>query len=66
MQFDSQEQKAFVIDCFRKYPCNVETALQLARTHGKAIEQGKVITEKKDDKDRPDNSGAGAPEDNSE
>lgn len=57
MQFDSVEQKAMVLEWFRKYPCNVETALQLARTYGRDVEQGKIITEKKDDKDSPDNSG---------
>lgn len=50
MEFDSIEQKSMVLEWFRKYPCNVETALQLARTYGRDIEQGKIITEKKDNK----------------
>ena len=55
MQFDSIEQKNMVLEWFRKYPCNVETALQLARNYGKDVESGKIIVEKKDDQDTPDN-----------
>jgi len=62
MQFDSQAQKAFVIECFRKYPCTIEEALRFINAYSAAITEGKVVIEAKDDKDSPDNSGAGAPE----
>ena len=55
MKFDSQAQITMVLEWFRKYPCNVETALQLARTYGKDVEQGTIIIEKKDDKDSLNN-----------
>ena len=64
MQFDSQAQKSFVIQCFKKYPCTVEEALGYINAYSAAITEGKVVIKAKDDKDRTSDSGAGAPEDN--
>lgn len=64
MQFDSQAQKAFVIECFKKYPCTIEEALGYINAHSAALTEGKVVIKAKDDKDSTSDSGAGAPEDN--
>ena len=64
MQFDSQAQKAFVIECFKKYPCTIEKALGYINAYSAAITEGKVVIKAKNDKDRISDSGARAPEDN--
>ena len=64
MQFDSQAQKAFVIECFKKYPCTIEEALGYINAYSEAITTGTIIIEDKDGKHTPVDSGAGAPEDN--
>jgi len=65
MQFDSQAQKAFVIECFKKYPCTIEEALRYINDYSAALTQGTIVVEAKDDKDRTTDSGTGVPEDNS-
>jgi len=66
MQFDSQAQKAFVIECFKKYPFTVEEALGYINAYSTAITQGTILIGTKDDKDSTSDSGAGAPEDKRE
>ncbi|KKM62981.1 hypothetical protein LCGC14_1516150, partial [marine sediment metagenome] len=48
----------------KKYPCTIEEALKYINAYSTAIATGKVVIKAKDDKDRPSDSGAGAPEDN--
>ncbi len=43
MIFDTQEQKNFLQEAVRKYPCNYEQALQLANAFGQSIQDGQVI-----------------------
>jgi len=43
MIFDTPEQKNYVTECIRKYPCNYEQALQFANAFGQAIQDGQVI-----------------------
>ncbi len=57
MQFDSQAQKAFVIECIRKYPCTIESALQFLKLYDKDIEAGS-ITIKQEDKESNDEDSA--------
>lgn len=40
---DSPEQKNFLLDAVRKYPCNYETALNLAQAFGSAIQDAQVV-----------------------
>lgn len=53
MIFDSPEEKNFIQECVRKYPCNYEQALQLANTFGQSIQDGQVIDIKKQHKAFP-------------
>ena len=55
MQYDSQAQKAFVLECFRKYPCTIEEALRYINAYSSAIAEGKVLIKAENDKDSPDN-----------
>jgi hypothetical protein len=43
MIFDSPEEKNFIQEAVRKYPCNYEQALQLANTFGQSIQDGQII-----------------------
>lgn len=43
MIFDTPEQKNYVTECIRKFPCNYEQALQYANAFGQAIQDGQVI-----------------------
>lgn len=66
MQFDSQAQKTFVIECFKKYPCTIEQALTYINAYSAAITAGKVVIEaKKDDQDTPNNPPVRIPKGNS-
>lgn len=47
MQFDSQAQKAFVIECFRKYLYTIEEALRYINAYSAVLTEGKVVTESK-------------------
>jgi len=70
MQFDSQAQKAFVIECFKKYSgskedrLTIEQALGYINAYSTALTAGTIIIEDNDGKHSPVDSGAGAPEDN--
>jgi hypothetical protein len=46
MIYDSPEQKQFILECVKKFPCNYEQALQLAHTFGPAIQEGQVADPK--------------------
>ncbi len=43
MIFDSQDQKNFLLEAVRKYPCNYEQALQLANAFGQSVQDGQII-----------------------
>jgi hypothetical protein len=43
MIYDSPEQKQFILEAIKKYPCNYENALQLANNFGQAIQDGRVV-----------------------
>lgn len=43
MIYDSPEQKNFVLEAVRKFPCNYEQALQLANTFGQSIQDGQIV-----------------------
>jgi len=77
MKFDSQEQKTFVIECFKKYSgskedrLTIEQALMYINAYSEAITQGKIVIvkpvpikkeAKQDDKDTPDNPPVGTTE----
>ncbi len=40
---DSPEQKNFLLEAVRKYPCNYEMALQLANQFGQSIQDAQII-----------------------
>ena len=46
MIYDSPEQKQFILEAVKKFPCNYEQALQLANTFGQGIQDGQVIPPK--------------------
>lgn len=43
MIYDSVEQKNFIVEAVKKYPCNYESALQLANNFGQSIQDGRVL-----------------------
>ena len=61
MIYDSPEQKQFVLEAIKKFPCNYEQALQLANTFGLAIQEGQIIPLKDQPKGKPADQVAPAP-----
>ena len=43
MIYDTPEQKQFIIEAVKKFPCNYEQALQLANHFGQSIQDGTII-----------------------
>ena len=62
MIYDSPEQKQFILEAIKKYPCNYENALQLANTFGKSIQDGQIIPLKDQPAPKPAKAGQPAPE----
>lgn len=46
MIYDSPEQKQFILEAVKKYPCTYENALQLANHFGQGIQDGQIIPPK--------------------
>ena len=62
MIYDSPEQKQFILEAIKKYPCNYENALQLANTFGQSIQDGQIIPLKDQPAPKPAKVGQPAPE----
>jgi len=61
MIYDSIEQKQFILEAVKKFPCNYEQALQLANTFGQGIQDGQVIPLKDQQKADPADQAAPTP-----
>ena len=61
MIYDSPEQKQFILEAVKKFPCNYEQALQLANTFGKSIQDGQIIPLKDQPAAKPAKAGQAVP-----
>jgi len=61
MIYDTPEQKQFVLEAIKKYPCNYENALQLANAFGASIQNGQIIPLKDQPAAKPSKAGQQKP-----
>jgi hypothetical protein len=62
MIYDSEQQKAFILEAVKKYPTSYENALQLANAFGMSIQNGQVIDPKKQNEAFPPATAGAAPQ----
>ena len=62
MIYDSEQEKAFILEAVKKYPTNYENALQLANAFGMSIQNGQVIPLNEQNKAFPPSTAGVAPD----